>query len=103
MSSQLEVQSLLRKRLRLIALFTSLVLLGSFPAWRLLMMGPGSILLSGTLAERVFGPEGEEEILGGPKSKRWSPPNCQRVNPTCEATTKPPPWCPDRREALELA
>jgi serine/threonine-protein kinase len=50
MSSQLEVRSLLRKRLRLIALFTSLVLLGSFPASWLLMTGPGAILLSGTLA-----------------------------------------------------
>ncbi len=49
MSSQLEVRSLLRKRLRLFALFTSLVLIGSTPAWWFLM-GPGKILFSGTLA-----------------------------------------------------
>ena len=49
MSSQLEVRSLLRKRLLLFALFTSLVLIGSTPAWRF-MMSPGKILLSATLA-----------------------------------------------------
>ncbi len=53
MSSQLEVRSLLRKRLRLFALFISLVFIGSSPVWWFIC-GPGQSLLYVTLAVGSF-------------------------------------------------